>query len=415
MSTLTTCRPRTRYCAVALLGLSSGLPLSLSSSTLQAWFTEDNIGIIVLGFLNIVGLSYVLKWLWAPLLDRLTLSFLGRRKSWIISMQLALIGVLWCMSYLQPSQHPYLLMGLGAILAFFSATQDIAVDAYRAEILQVKERGLGSALNVTGYRLALLIAGAMALLLADHIGWDYTYKIMAGILLFCSVLTFFTPEPCVLVQPASLKEAFFGPLQDFFARPNAFALIFVVILYKLGEAYALSLTTPFLLRGLSFSLTEVALLNKVIGLGSMILGGISGGLWMMRLGLFRSLFVFGILAALTNILFVILAIVGKNMILAGIVIFFENFCSGMSSTAFVAFLMALCNPKFTAMQYACLSAVASIGRVVIGSTSGILVHYLGWTNFYWLSTLICVPGLYLLWYSHDMVCFKEPEGTLEGV
>lgn len=413
---MATCAPRTRYAAVTLLGLSSGLPLSLSSSTLQAWFTEDNIGIIVLGFLNIVGLAYVLKWLWAPLLDRLSLSFLGRRKGWIIGMQWALVAVLWWMSSLQPAQQPGLLMGLAALLAFFSATQDIAVDAYRAEILQVKERGLGSALNVTGYRVAMLIAGAMALLLADHIGWGNTYKIMAGVLLFCSILTFFTPEPCVLVRPTSLKDAFFGPLQDFFSRPNAFALIFVVILYKLGEAYALSLTTPFLLRGLAFSLTEVALLNKVIGLGAMILGGIGGGFWMMRLGLFRSLFVFGILAALTNILFVVLAIVGKNMILAGTVIFFENFCSGMSNTAFVAFLMALCNPKFTAMQYACLSAVASIGRVVIGSTSGILVHYLGWTNFYWLSAVICLPGLYLLWYSHDMVCFQEPEGTLtEGV
>lgn len=411
----TTCTPRTRYYAVTLLGLSSGLPISLSSSTLQAWFTEDNIGLIVLGLLNIVGLPYVLKWLWAPLLDRLTLFSLGRRKSWIVSMQLALIAVLWWMSYLHPARHPILLMGLGAILAFFSSTQDIAVDAYRTEILRVKERGLGSALNVTGYRFALLIAGAMALLLADHIGWGNTYRVMAGILLACSILTFFTPEPCVLAQPKSMKEAFWGPLRDFLSRPNAIALIFVVILYKLGDAYALSLTTPFLLRGLQFTLTEVALLNKVIGLSAVILGGVAGGLWMMRLGLFRSLFVFGILAALTNILFVVLALVGKNMTLAGITIFFENFCSGMSSAAFVAFLMALCNPKFTAMQYACLSAVASIGRVLIGSTSGILVHYLGWANFYWVSAAICVPGLYLLWYSHDMVCFKKEDALAEVV
>ncbi len=410
-----TCTPRTRYCAVVLLGLSSGLPIALSSSTLQAWFTEENIGIVVLGLLNIVGLPYVLKWLWAPLLDRLTLSSLGRRKSWIISMQLVLIAVLWWMSYLHPAEHPALLMGLGAILAFFSSTQDIAVDAYRTEILQVKERGLGSALNVTGYRFALLISGAIALLLADHIGWGNTYRVMSGILLVCSVLTFFTPEPCVLKQPKSLKEAFLGPLQDFFTRSNAMALIFVVILYKLGDAYALSLTTPFLLRGLHFSLTEVALLNKVIGLSAVVLGGIAGGLWMMRLGLFRSMFIFGILAALTNILFVVMALVGKNMALAGVTIFFENFCSGMSSAAFVAFLMALCNPKFTAMQYACLSAVASIGRVVIGSTSGILVHYLGWANFYWVSAAICLPGLYLLWYSHDMVCFKSDSVLPEAV
>jgi MFS transporter, PAT family, beta-lactamase induction signal transducer AmpG len=159
---------RTHYTSVILLGLSSGLPIALCSSTLQAWFTEENMGIILLGFLNIVGLPYVLKWLWAPLLDRLTLSFLGRRKSWIVTMQAAMIAVLWGMSYLHPAHNAGLLMGLATVLAFFSATQDIAVDAYRTEILTPKERGLGAALNVTGYRFALLIAGALALLLADH-------------------------------------------------------------------------------------------------------------------------------------------------------------------------------------------------------------------------------------------------------
>jgi PAT family beta-lactamase induction signal transducer AmpG len=398
---------RTHYYSVILLGLSSGLPIALCSSTLQAWFTEENLGIVLLGFLNIVGLPYVLKWLWAPLLDRLTLSSLGRRKSWIIAMQVGLIAVLWVMSYLHPAQNAGLLMGLGALLAFFSATQDIAIDAYRTEILSPKERGLGAALNVTGYRFALLIAGALALLLADHIGWSYTYRIMALILLTCSMLTFFTPEPKVLRQPTTFCEAFVGPVQDFLRRSNAWWLIAVIVLYKLGEAYALSLTTPFLLRGLHFTLTEVALLNKVIGLSAVILGGVAGGLWMMRLGLFRSMLIFGILAALTNVLFVVMAIIGKkSMILAGVTIFAENFCGGMSGAAFVAFLMSLCNPKFTAMQYASLSAIASVGRVLVGSTSGVLVQYLGWANFYWVSAAICVPGLYMLWRSENMLCFR---------
>ncbi len=406
---------RTRYYSVTLLGISSGLPIALCSSTLQAWFTQENLGIILLGFINIIGLPYVLKWLWAPLLDRLTLSSLGRRKSWIVAMQLALIAVLWCMSYLHPAQHAGLLMGLGAILAFFSSTQDIAIDAYRTEILSSKERGLGAALNVTGYRFALLVAGALALLLADSIGWNYTYKIMALILLGCSMLTFFTPEPKVLKQPTTLREAFIGPLQDFFKRSNALWLIAVIVLYKLGEAYALSLTTPFLLRGLHFTLTEVALLNKVIGLSAVILGGILGGLWMMRLGLFCSLLTFGTLAALTNIMFVVMALVGKNMVLAGCTIFAENFFSGMSSAAFVAFLMSLCNPKFTAMQYASLSAIASIGRVLVGSTSGLLVQHLGWINFYWVSVAICMPGLYMLWRSQHLLCFRGAQDLPEGV
>lgn len=406
---------RNHYYSVILLGLSSGLPIALCSSTLQAWFTEENLGIILLGFLNIVGLPYVLKWLWAPLLDRLTLFSLGRRKSWIVAMQVGLIAVLWAMSYLHPAQNAGLLMGLGALLAFFSATQDIAVDAYRTEILSPKERGLGAALNVTGYRFALLIAGALALLLADHIGWSYTYKIMALILLACSMLTFFTPEPKVLKQPATLREAFAGPLQDFLTRPNALWLIAVIVLYKLGEAYALSLTTPFLLRGLDFTLTQVALLNKVVGLSAVILGGIVGGLWMMRLGLFRSMLIFGILAAATNILFVVMAIVGKSMALAGVAIFAEYFCGGMSGAAFVTFLMSLCNSKFTAMQYASLSAIASIGRVLVGSTSGVLVQYLGWVNFYWVSAAICVPGLYMLWRSQNMQCFNRVNNATESV
>lgn len=406
---------RTHYSSVVLLGISSGLPIALCSSTLQAWFTTENLGIVLLGFINIIGVPYILKWLWAPLLDRLTLSSLGRRKSWIVATQWVLIIVLWLMSYLHPAQNPGLLMGLGAILAFFSATQDIAIDAYRTEILAPKERGLGAALNVTGYRFALLIAGALALLLADRIGWDYTYKIMALMLMICSMLTFFAPEPQVLKQPTTLREAFIGPLQDFLKRSNALWLIAVIILYKLGEAYALSLTTPFLLRGLHFSLTEVALLNKVIGLSAIILGGIVGGLWMMRLGLFCSLLTFGILAALTNILFVVMAIVGKNMFLAGFTIFAENFCSGMSSAAFVAFLMSLCNPKFTAMQYASLSAIATIGRVVMGSTSGVLVQYLGWVNFYWISVAICLPGLYMLWRSQHLHCFRGAYNLTENV
>ncbi|MCD6045048.1 MAG: muropeptide transporter [Gammaproteobacteria bacterium] len=406
---------RTHYYSVVLLGISSGLPIALCSSTLQAWFTEENLGIILLGFINIIGLPYVLKWLWAPLLDRLTLYSLGRRKSWIVTMQLALIVVLWTMSYLHPAQNPGLLMGLGAILAFFSSTQDIAVDAYRTEILSPKDRGLGAALNVTGYRFALLIAGAMALLLADRIGWGYTYKIMALILFACSMLTFFTPEPKMLKQPTTLRDAFVGPIQDFLKRSNALWLIAVIVFYKLGEAYALSLTTPFLLRGLHFTLSEVALLNKVVGLSAIIIGGIVGGLWMMRLGLFYSLLTFGILAALSNILFVVMAIVGKNMILAGFCIFAENFCGGMSSAAFVAFLMSLCNPKFTAMQYASLSAIATVGRVLVGSTSGVLVQHLGWADFYWVSTIICIPGLYMLWRSQNLHCFRGAYNLTESV
>lgn len=402
---------RSHYYSVILLGLSSGLPIALCSSTLQAWFTQENLGIILLGFINIVGLPYVLKWLWAPLLDRLTLSSLGRRKSWIVVMQVGLIVALWTMSYLHPAQNAGLLMGLGALVAFFSATQDIAIDAYRTEILTTKERGLGAALNVSGYRFALLIAGALALLLADHIGWAYTYRIMALILLACSMLTFFAPEPTVLKQPTTLRDAFVGPVQDFLKRSNALWLIVVIVLYKLGEAYALSLTTPFLLRGLHFTLTQVAILNKIVGLSAVVLGGIVGGLWMMRLGLFRSMLIFGVLAALTNILFVVMAIVGKNMVLAGVCIFAENFCGGMSSAAFVAFLMSLCNPKFTAMQYASLSAIASIGRVLVGSSSGVLVQYLGWANFYWVSAAICLPGLYMLWRSQNILCFRG-EGAL---
>ncbi len=403
-----------RIYSVTLLGICSGLPFALSGSTLQAWFTESGLSLALLGFMSIIGWPYTFKWLWAPALDRLTILPLGRRKGWIFAMQMALILVLFAMSYLDPAQHPGFLIGFGILLAFFSATQDVGIDAYNTESLLPLERALGSGFNVTGYRLGMLFSGALALILADHLGWAFAYRCMGILLLGLSIFGLFIAEPKVLKTPSSMKDAFIGPLKDFWQRPNALWLISLIILYKLGEAYALSLTTPFLLRGLHFSLTDLAIANKVVGLIAAITGGIFGGWWMLRLGLYRALFLFGIFAALSNLLFILLAVVGKNYPLMLTVIFTETFFGSMSATAFVAFLMSLCNTQYTAMQYSALSSIASLGRVVLGSSSGLLVAHLGWINFYGISAAICIPGLYFIWKSQYLPCFENKPKILSG-
>jgi PAT family beta-lactamase induction signal transducer AmpG len=388
-----------------LLGFSSGLPLALTAGTLQAWLTVEGVDLRTIGIFALVGQPYTYKFLWAPLMDRYRIPFLGRRRGWLALTQVSLLATIAWMGTLSPQQSPWLLAGVALLVAFLSSSQDIVFDAYRADVLAAQERGAGAAVSVLGYRIAMLVSGGLALILADGIlGWTATYWLMAGFMLIGLAATWSAPEPDAPPKaPRTLADAVIEPLREYFTRPAAITLLLVIILYKLGDAFAGSLTTAFLLRGAGFSLTEVGLVNKWLGVGATILGALAGGALMARLGLFRSLLLFGILQAFTNLGFMLLAISGKSYALMILVIAAENLCGGMGTAAFVALLMAMCDRRFSATQYALLSALASLGRVYVGPAAGYLAEAYGWTNFFLLTFIVALPGVAMLWWQRARI------------
>jgi PAT family beta-lactamase induction signal transducer AmpG len=389
-----------RMAAVLLLGFASGLPLALTAGTLQAWLAVEGVDIKTIGLFTLVGQPYTYKFLWAPLMDRYTVPILGRRRGWLLITQVALLAAIGYMGTLSPTASPFLLGGVALAVAFLSASQDIVFDAYRTDVLREPERGAGAAISVLGYRIAMLVSGGGALILADQVlGWNAMYALMAALMLVGVVATWFAPEPDVPAQPPrSLRDAVVEPLREFFSRPEAWALLILIVLYKLGDAFAGSLTTAFLIRGAGFSATDVGAINKVLGLVATIVGALAGGAWMAYLGLYRALLWFGILQAVTNLGFMMLALAGKSYALLVVVVAAENLCGGMGTAAFVALLMSLCDRRFSATQYALLSALAAVGRVYVGPASGFLVEAVGWPAFFFLTFVIALPGLVLLWY-----------------
>lgn len=385
------------FFTIFFLGFSSGLPLALTSSALQAWYTQDGISIISIGLLGLLQQPYTYKFFWSPLLDRFALPFFSRRRGWMLITQLLLVISIFAMSFFAPAQYPWLLAGLGFSVALFSATQDVVLDAYRTDILPPEEWGLGASNWVGGYRIAMLISGGLGFVIADQIGWANTYRVMAGLMLIGVLTTCLSPsEPNGKLIPTSLREAIVEPFKDLWQRLPLFWIAGFIILYKLGDAFALTLTTPFLLRGLHFSLTEVGLVVKSVGLAATLIGVFLGGSLLNRLGMYRSLLYFGILQALSNLCFMFLAIAGHNFTIMTLSIFIENLCAGMGTAAFLAFLMALCNHHYTATQFALLSALSAVGRVYVGSLAGILVLKLGWVMFYFSTFFFALPGLLIL-------------------
>ncbi len=383
---------------ITFLGFSSGLPLALSGGTLQAWIATTPATVISIGFLGLVGLPYTLKFLWAPVLDRFKLSTLGRRRGWIIFTQILLTITMLLMGLTNPESGLIFLSVLAFCLAFFSASQDIAFDAFRTDSLNRKERGAGAAVSVLGYRLAMLVSGALALVMADKIGFQITYFIMSGLMFIGIISTILSPEPNPqTIGPTSFRDAVVLPFKDFFSHgKTATGLLLLVILYKLGDAFAGSLTTTFLIRGPEFSLTEIGTINKTLGIILSIIGAIFGGAILSKIGLYKSLMIFGILQAISNLSFMVLAYVGKNFYLFIFAVGFEQLAGGMGTAAFVALLMNLCNSRYTATQFALLSAASAIGRVFVGPPSGLLVTYIGWGPFFLVTFLVALPGLILL-------------------
>jgi MFS transporter, PAT family, beta-lactamase induction signal transducer AmpG len=379
------------------MGFASGLPRALPVVALQAWMAVEGVDLRTIGIFGIVALPYTLKFFWSPLMDRFIPPVMGRRRGWILITQLLLVASIASIAFSEPAVSPLLVGVLALILSFFSASQDIVIDAYRTDILHPEERGAGAAVAVMGYRIALLISGSLSLIIADQIGWPGTYIAMAGIMLIGCLTTILAPEPPqVSAPPRTIHEAVIGPMKDYFSRPSALSFLALIILYKLADAYAASLATPFLLKGLGFSLTDVGAINKTFGMIATIVGALFGGSIMVKLGLYRSLMYFGIVQALTIVSFSLLAVAGKNYSMLVFAVGFENFGSGMGTSAFLALLMTMCNQKFSATQYALLSSLAAVGGIVISPTSGFLAEAVGWPMFFLISAAIAIPGLLLL-------------------
>ena len=400
LSTFAAIFTQRRVAFMLLLGFSSGLPLALTSGTLQAWATVEGLDIKTISFLTLVGSAYTLKFLWAPFMDRFVPPLLGRRRGWMLLTQLLLVAGIALMGTQSPQQAIFTLAMIAVVVAFCSASQDIAFDAYRTDVLRKEERGAGAAVSVLGYRLAMLVSGGLALVLADSfLGWRATYFLMAALTGIGIIATWFAPEPEVVVNPPrTLDEAVIGPLKDFFSRDGATLALVLIVLYKLGDAFAGSLTTAFLIRGVGFSVTEVGAINKILGLIATIVGALAGGALMTRLSLYGALMLFGILQAVTNLGFWFLAVSPKAYWSMATVVGLENLCGGMGTAAFVAFLMTLCRVRYSATQFALLSALAAVGRTYLaGPLSGVMVESFGWANFFVVTVLIALPGLALLW------------------
>jgi len=491
-----------RLLVVTVLGFASGLPLALTGQAMQAWLSIEGVDIATIGFLSLVGLPYTFKFLWAPLMDRFELPWLGRRRGWLVVTQLALAGALVWIASTPPAGAIRSFALLACLVAFISASQDVVIDAYRTDLLAASERGLGSSLSVLGYRLAMILSGGVALIWVDVAqggGWTWpeVYRFMAGLMAAAAVLSAtvlprlkVAPRPSsvarhdvvgflavvaavaigfivsdrlgpplarFLLEPllrmtsmtaalqqrwielaalllgiaftlplaawaakAAKFETLLGGLRSYFTQPGAGAFLAFIVLYKLGDAFAGSLMTPFLLQAMAYSTAEVGVVNKVIGLWLTIGGALVGGALMLRLGLWRSLMLFGVLQMLSNLGFWWLAVNGRG-VLPGLtlpafdwgfvkllhptdvdgglllVIACENLTGGMGTAAFVAFLMSLCNHRFTATQYALLSAFASVGRVWVGPLAGVLAQSIGWPEFFVLSAIVALPALILLW------------------
>ncbi len=391
-----------------ILGFASGLPLALTSGTLQAWMTVANVDLKTIGFFSLVGQAYVFKFLWSPVMDRYTPPFLGRRRGWLLLTQLCLLIAIAAMGFLEPLSQLRWMAALAVVIAFCSASQDIVFDAWKTDVLAAEERGTGAAISVLGYRLGMLVSGGLALWLADRwLGWQGMYWLMAALLIPCIVATWFASEPDdAIPAPRSLEQAVAAPLRDFFGRNNAWLILLLIVLYKLGDAFAMSLTTTFLIRGVGFDAGEVGVVNKTLGLIATIIGALWGGVLMQRLSLFRALLIFGILQGASNAGYWLLAVTDKNMLSMASAVFFENLCGGMGTSAFVALLMTLCNKSFSATQFALLSALSAVGRVYVGPLAGWFVEAHGWSTFYLFSIAAAVPGLILL-----LLCKKTLEFT----
>ena len=399
-------------------GFASGLPLFIIIQLVPAWLRSEGVGLKEIGFFALVGIPYTWKFIWSPLMDRYAPSPMGRRRGWMLITQVLMLASIGFLGYLDPQTQLKEIAILCAITAFLSASLDISIDAFRREILPDRELGLGNSIHVTTYRLAGLVPGSLSLILADHYAWDVVFLVTAAFLSLGIGMTLFSKEPEISIQrPQTLKAAITEPFSEFFNRlgvRSALWILAFMFLYKLGDSMATALATPFYLD-LGFSKSEIGLVAKHAALWPAIIGGIMGGIIMLRIGINKALWLFGFAQIISIIGFVILAEVGYNLwVLAG-VIGFEYLGVGLGTAAFVAFIARTTSPAYTATQLALFTALTALPRTFANSTTGIIVENIGWTNFYLVCTAIAIPGMLLLFkvapWNEQTSDLKKPDLT----
>jgi PAT family beta-lactamase induction signal transducer AmpG len=398
-----------RVLVVLLMGFASGLPLLLTLSTLSIWLTEEGVTLTSIGLFALVGTPYSFKFLWAPLIDRAPIpvltALLGRRRSWLLVIQAALIGAIVCLGASSPSAAPFWTAFWAVAVSFLSASQDIVIDAYRIEILDEKQQGAGAAVTQFGYRVGLLASGAGALFLAQNASWFAVYAIMAALLLIGVATTVLCVEPRSAMAPAprrdfagTMHDAIVGPFNEFIRRSglgSALLVLAFILLYKFGDAFAGVMANPFYIQ-IGFTKAEIASVSKVFGLVATLLGVFLGGLVVGRYGVIPALLVCGLLQMGSNLMFALQAAAGADLTLLFATIGIENLSGGMGSAAFVAYLSMLCNVAYTATQYALFSSFMAFGRTLLSSSSGWVADHVDWVTFFVISTVVAIPGLIML-------------------
>ncbi|HUC09918.1 MAG TPA: MFS transporter [Stellaceae bacterium] len=416
--------------AVLLMGFSSGLPLALTFATLSFRLAEIGVSRTAIGLFALVGIPYSIKFLWSPLIDRSPIPWFtwhfGRRRGWALAIQPCLALAILALGLVNPRTAAGLTAILALAVAFLSASQDIVIDAYRIELLTPEEQGAGAAATQWGYRFGMLAASAGALYAASFGGWGFAYGLMAGLMLVGMITVWLTPEPAaaapaerltgtaMLARLATwLQRAVIAPFGDMLTREGALTILGFVILYKFGDALAGTMSNP-LYVSLGFTKVELANIGKVYGFAASLAGLALGGVVVLRLGVMRALLVCGVLQMLSNLMYAAQVAAGHSLVALAFTIGIENLTGGMGSAAFVAYLSGLCNIAFTATQYALLSSLAAVGRTTLSASGGALADALGWTPFFLLSTLACLPGLMLLLWIMRGEKRRQPRQILAG-
>ena len=380
-------------------GFTSGLPLFILISLLPAWLRSSGLDLKAIGLFALIQFPFTWKFLWAPLFDRFSFA-MGRRRGWLIIFQLLLLLTIALAGFIDPVSQLTSVAIISIVIAFFSASQDVVIDAYRRELLLDHELGFGNAVHVNAYKIASLIPGSLSLVLADFFAWNFVFIVTALFMLPGIIMTLLVSEPKLkIASPKTLKEAVIEPLREFKNRKglnSALMILLFIFLYKIGDSMATALATPFYLD-LGFSMTEIGLIAKNAGLWPGIIGGLLGGIWMIKLGINKALWIFGFMQMFATLSFAWLASVGDNNIVLAITVGLEFFAAGLGTTAFVAYIAKTTNPSYTATQFALFTSLASVPRTLTNASTGYLVEFFGWQTFFIFCFFIAIPGMLLLY------------------
>jgi MFS transporter, PAT family, beta-lactamase induction signal transducer AmpG len=384
---------------ILCLGLASGIPLGIVLTVLQAWMTKSGIDLKTVGLAVLVQMPYTWKFVWSPLMDRFVPPFLGRRRGWMLVSQVLMIVSIVAMGQFDPAHAIVPILALATLISFAGASHDIVIDAYRRDVLDESELGFGSAVAVNSYLIGFRYIGVvLGLFLGDFLPWSQVFMILAGFVVVGVVGTLIAIEPRDAISaPKSLREAVFNPFLDYLRRPGAIEILLFILLYKLGDNLASALLTPFYIT-VGYTLTQISVYYKIISFWGTFCGGLIGGALLTRYSIRKCLMGFGVFQGVTPLAFSILVATGPNVLALAFVVAVETLSLGMGASALTAFMLRLCNRKFSATQYALLTSFMGVPRTIIPGSAGFIVDALGWVNFYGLCVALALPGLLLIYF-----------------